>query len=129
MDWTLEVVLLPASDLDRSIAFYRDKVGFQLDHDTVNEQMHVAQLTPPVGFNLFVVQGLTGRDILYVARSVLPFFALLCAAIVILTIYPQLVTWLPTTMFSVARSALAAMPASATRRPVLARGSAWAAMH
>jgi catechol 2,3-dioxygenase-like lactoylglutathione lyase family enzyme len=47
MDWTLEVVLLPASDLDRSIAFYRDKVGFQLDHDTVNEHMHVAQLTPP----------------------------------------------------------------------------------
>jgi catechol 2,3-dioxygenase-like lactoylglutathione lyase family enzyme len=47
MDWTLEVVLLPVSDLDRSIAFYRDKVGFQLDHDTVNEHMHVAQLTPP----------------------------------------------------------------------------------
>lgn len=47
MDWTLEVVLLPVADLDRSIAFYRDKIGFHLDHDTTNEWMHVAQLTPP----------------------------------------------------------------------------------
>ena len=46
MDWTLEVVILPVSDIDRSIAFYRDKVGFHLDHDTRNEHMHVAQLTP-----------------------------------------------------------------------------------
>ena len=46
MDWTLEVVLLPVSDIDRAIEFYRDKVGFDLDHDTVNEHMHVAQLTP-----------------------------------------------------------------------------------
>ena len=34
MDWTLEVVIVPVSDLDRSIAFYRDQVGFDLDHDT-----------------------------------------------------------------------------------------------
>src|SRR3954447_5735564 len=47
MDWSLEVVVLPVSDLDRSIAFYRDQVGFRLDHDTQNEHMHVAQLTPP----------------------------------------------------------------------------------
>jgi predicted enzyme related to lactoylglutathione lyase len=46
MDWTLEVVVLPVSDIDRSIAFYRDQVGFVLDHDTRTEQMHVAQLTP-----------------------------------------------------------------------------------
>ena len=46
MDWTLEVVLLPVGDIDRAIAFYRDKVGFHLDHDTTNEHMHVAQLTP-----------------------------------------------------------------------------------
>ena len=46
MDWTLEVVILPVSDIDRSIAFYRDKVGFTLDHDTKNEHMHVVQLTP-----------------------------------------------------------------------------------
>ena len=46
MDWTLEVVILPVSDIGRAIEFYRDKVGFTLDHDTVTEHMHVAQLTP-----------------------------------------------------------------------------------
>ena len=47
MDWTLEVVLLPVSDIDRAIEFYRDRVGFNLDHDTRNEWLHIAQLTPP----------------------------------------------------------------------------------
>ena len=47
MDWTLEVVLLPVSDIDKSVAFYRDQVGFDLDHDTRTDQMHVVQLTPP----------------------------------------------------------------------------------
>ena len=46
MDWTLEVVIVPVSDLGAAIAFYRDQVGFDLDHDTQNEHMHVAQLTP-----------------------------------------------------------------------------------
>ena len=46
MDWTLEVVVLPVGDIDRSVAFYRDKLGFHLDHDTTNEHMHVVQLTP-----------------------------------------------------------------------------------
>jgi catechol 2,3-dioxygenase-like lactoylglutathione lyase family enzyme len=46
MDWTLEVVLLPVADIDRAVAFYRDQVGFDLDHDTRNEHMHVVQLTP-----------------------------------------------------------------------------------
>ncbi len=46
MDWTLEVVVLPVGDLDQAIAFYRDRVGFELDHRTTNEHMDVAQLTP-----------------------------------------------------------------------------------
>lgn len=46
MDWTLEVVVLPVSDIDRAKAFYRDQVGFRLDHDTRTEHMHVVQLTP-----------------------------------------------------------------------------------
>jgi predicted enzyme related to lactoylglutathione lyase len=46
MDWTLEVVVLPISDIARSIEFYRDQVGFELDHETTTEHMHVAQLTP-----------------------------------------------------------------------------------
>ena len=41
MDWTLEVVVIPVSDVDSSIAFYRDQVGFALDHDTITPQMHV----------------------------------------------------------------------------------------
>ncbi len=47
MDWTLEVVIVPVNDIDSAIAFYRDQVGFHLDHNTINEHMHVAQLTPP----------------------------------------------------------------------------------
>ena len=46
MDWTLEVVILPVSDIDRSVAFYRDQIGFDLDHNTTTEHMHVVQLTP-----------------------------------------------------------------------------------
>ena len=62
--------------------------------------VEVAQITPPVGFNLFVVQGLTGHNILHVARSVLPFFLVLCLGVLIITIFPAIATWLPTTMFS-----------------------------
>lgn len=46
MDWTLEVVVLPVSDIGRAVRFYRDQVGFELDHETTNEHMHVVQLTP-----------------------------------------------------------------------------------
>jgi len=62
MDWTLEVVLLPVSDIDRSIAFYRDQVGFALDHDTRNEHMHVVQLTPPGSGCSIVVGDLPAHD-------------------------------------------------------------------
>jgi catechol 2,3-dioxygenase-like lactoylglutathione lyase family enzyme len=47
MDWTLEVVVVPVSDVDRAIAFYRDRLGFNLDHDTHAGEMRFAQLTPP----------------------------------------------------------------------------------
>ncbi|WP_448811127.1 VOC family protein [Agromyces bauzanensis] len=46
MDWTLEVVIVPVGDMDRAIEFYRDRVGFDLDHDTVMGEMRFAQLTP-----------------------------------------------------------------------------------
>ncbi|WP_158043550.1 TRAP transporter large permease [Skermanella pratensis] len=60
--------------------------------------VEMAQITPPVGFNLFVLQGLTGRDILYVARAALPFFMILVTAIVLVTVFPGIVTWLPAQM-------------------------------
>jgi catechol 2,3-dioxygenase-like lactoylglutathione lyase family enzyme len=47
MDWTLEVVVVPVSDVDRAIAFYRDQLGFTLDHDTRAGDQRFAQLTPP----------------------------------------------------------------------------------
>lgn len=46
MDWTLEVVIVPVSDIDRAIEFYRDQVGFVLDHETQTPDMRFAQLTP-----------------------------------------------------------------------------------
>ena len=48
MNWTLEVVVVPVSDIDRAKAFYAERLGFVVDHDTViNEQVRVVQLTPP----------------------------------------------------------------------------------
>jgi catechol 2,3-dioxygenase-like lactoylglutathione lyase family enzyme len=47
MDWTLEVVVVPVADVDRAIAFYRDEVGFNVDHDTRAGAQRFAQLTPP----------------------------------------------------------------------------------
>ena len=48
MNWTLEVVIVPVSDIDRAKAFYADQLGFVLDHDTViNDDVRIVQLTPP----------------------------------------------------------------------------------
>src|SRR4028119_1526693 len=48
MNWTLEVVMVPVSDVDRSKAFYAEKLGFDVDHDTkISEEYRVVQLTPP----------------------------------------------------------------------------------
>ncbi len=60
--------------------------------------VEMAQITPPVGFNLFVIQGLTGRNILRVAAAALPFFMLLMAALVIIVFVPEIVTVLPNMM-------------------------------
>ncbi len=62
--------------------------------------VEMAQITPPVGFNLFVLQGLTGRDILYIARAALPFFLLLCVAVAIVIAFPGIATWLPQSMMA-----------------------------
>lgn len=48
MNWTLEVVVVPVSDLDRAKSFYAEQLGFHVDHDTrINEDVRVIQLTPP----------------------------------------------------------------------------------
>jgi catechol 2,3-dioxygenase-like lactoylglutathione lyase family enzyme len=60
MDWTLEVVVVPVSDIDRAIAFYRDQLGFNLDHHTQAPGMNFAQLTPPGSGCSIVVGDLPG---------------------------------------------------------------------
>ena len=62
--------------------------------------VEMAQITPPVGFNLFVLQGLTGRDMFYIARAALPFFVLMVVAVALVWIFPEIVTYLPGRMFS-----------------------------
>tara|TARA_R110002095_G_scaffold203405_1_gene185371 strand:- start:7164 stop:8471 length:1308 start_codon:yes stop_codon:yes gene_type:complete len=60
--------------------------------------VEMSQITPPVGFNLFVIQSLTGKDILYVAKAALPFFLLILFAVVLIYIFPEIVTYLPNNM-------------------------------
>lgn len=57
--------------------------------------VEMAQITPPVGFNLFVLQGMTRREITWIAQVTLPYFLLMAFALVVLWVFPQLVTWLP----------------------------------
>lgn len=57
--------------------------------------VEIGLITPPVGFNLFVIQGITKRDILFISRGALPFFFLMVIGAVILTIFPDIATYLP----------------------------------
>lgn len=59
MNWTLEVVVVPVSDLDRAKRFYADKLGFNVDHDTkISDEVRVIQLTPPgSGCSLVIGKG------------------------------------------------------------------------
>ena len=60
--------------------------------------VEMAQITPPVGFNLFVLQGMTGRDITWIAKVTLPFFLLMCLMVLLLWWFPEIATWLPSKM-------------------------------
>jgi C4-dicarboxylate transporter DctM subunit len=60
--------------------------------------VEMAQVTPPVGFNLFVLQGMTRREISMISRSTFPFFVLMVVMVVLLYVFPQLVTFLPQQM-------------------------------
>jgi C4-dicarboxylate transporter, DctM subunit len=57
--------------------------------------VEMAQITPPVGFNLFVLQGMTGHDIGYIARAALPMFFIMCLAVALVVFFPEIVTFLP----------------------------------
>ena len=60
--------------------------------------VELAQITPPVGFNLFVLQSLTGEDLIRIARYSLPFMGVLLLMVALLVAFPELATWLPRTM-------------------------------
>ena len=60
--------------------------------------VEMAQITPPVGLNLFVIQGLTKRDIGWIARAAAPMFFVLMAAVLMLYAVPEIVLWLPSRM-------------------------------
>tara|TARA_B100000768_G_scaffold133675_1_gene124462 strand:- start:132 stop:1442 length:1311 start_codon:yes stop_codon:yes gene_type:complete len=60
----------------------------------------MAMITPPVGFNLFLIQSMTGRDIVFIAKSAIPMFMLMVVAVILLTIFPQIALWLPEVMMA-----------------------------
>lgn len=62
--------------------------------------VEMAQITPPIGFNLFVMQGITNHQMNYIARAALPMFAIMILMVFLLIFFPELATWLPDNMRS-----------------------------
>lgn len=60
--------------------------------------IEVAQITPPVGFNLFVINGMVEEDILTIARYALPSFLIILVIVAVITVYPEIILWLPNKM-------------------------------
>ena len=60
--------------------------------------VEMAQITPPVGFNLFVLQGMANKDMAYIAKSAFPLFLLMVLAVILVVIFPQIALWLPEQM-------------------------------
>jgi tripartite ATP-independent transporter DctM subunit len=65
--------------------------------------VEIAELTPPLGFNIFVLQTMTGRDSNYVAWASLPFFFMMVLCVVLITVFPSLCTWLPDVLIGATR--------------------------
>ena len=60
--------------------------------------VEMAQITPPVGFNLFVLQGMANKDMGYIARSAFPLFLLMILAVILIVIFPEIALWMPQQM-------------------------------
>jgi len=60
--------------------------------------VEMAQITPPVGFNLFMLQGMTKKDMAWIARAAAPLFILMAMAVALIYFFPGIVTWLPSRM-------------------------------
>ena len=57
--------------------------------------VEMAQITPPIGFNLFVLQGMTGHEMTFIARAAIPMFLIMVLMVFVLILFPDLATWLP----------------------------------
>jgi tripartite ATP-independent transporter DctM subunit len=60
--------------------------------------VEMAQITPPIGFNLFVLQGMTNHEMTFIARAALPMFLIMVVMVFVLIAFPGLATWLPNNM-------------------------------
>ena len=60
--------------------------------------VEMAQITPPVGFNLFVLQGMAKKDMGYIARSAFPLFLLMILAVILVVAFPEIALWMPEQM-------------------------------
>ena len=60
--------------------------------------VEMAQITPPVGFNLFVLQGMANKDMGYIARSAFPLFLLMIFAVILIVAFPEIALWMPEQM-------------------------------
>tara|TARA_A100001011_G_scaffold293987_1_gene305978 strand:+ start:72 stop:1382 length:1311 start_codon:yes stop_codon:yes gene_type:complete len=60
--------------------------------------VEMAQITPPVGFNLFVLQGMANKDMGYISRSAFPLFLLMVLAVILVVIFPEIALWMPEQM-------------------------------
>jgi C4-dicarboxylate transporter, DctM subunit len=63
--------------------------------------VEMAQITPPVGFNLFVLQGMTNKEITYIGRVAFPMFLLMVVAVMLIYFFPGIVSWLPQHMIAI----------------------------
>ena len=57
--------------------------------------VEMAQITPPIGFNLFVLQGMTDHEMGYIAKAAIPMFLIMVLMVFVLILFPDLATWLP----------------------------------
>ena len=57
--------------------------------------VEMAQITPPVGFNLFVLQGMANKDMGFIAKSAFPLFLLMILALILIVIFPEIALWMP----------------------------------
>ena len=60
--------------------------------------VEMAQITPPIGFNLFVLQSMSGKDMAFIARAAVPMFLIMILAVAIISVFPEIATYLPDAM-------------------------------